>query len=193
MSNENTSTLPADYKAVRKVNLAKDKNIYLIIQLCFIFITVVLIGFAFWADLPLSNSMNPLFSFLTTIFMALVYMSLHELTHAFFINIFSGRRPSFRIRFPFLSVGSKTYFNRKSFIIIALAPVLIWGITLTILLFIVPLQVFLSFYILLIINFAGSAGDYIQAYIAFKSPMESLLQDNGKETTLYMPEKHKKI
>lgn len=145
MSVEDTFVLPADYVVLRKVNLAKDKHINLVIQLCFVFITMTLIGFALWTGLPLANDINPFFSLVITIFLVLIYMSLHELTHAFFIKIFSKRRPSFRIRFPFLSVGSEAYFNRRSFIAIALAPVLIWGALLILLLFFVPLQIFLSF------------------------------------------------
>lgn len=192
MSNGNTSSLPTGYEVIRKINLAEDKRINLTIQLCFIFITAILIGFAFWARLPLSNDLNPFFSFLITIFLVLVYMALHELTHAFFIKVFSGRRPSFRIRLPFLSVGSETYYNRKSFVIIAIAPAFIGGISLILLLFLVPTQIFISFYILLIVNFAGSAGDYVQAYIAINSPANVLLQDNGKETSLFMPSDSKK-
>lgn len=192
MSIENSFVLPTDYKVLRKVNLAKDKKFNLVIQLCFIFIAVILIAFAFRTDLPLSNGMNPFLSFLITIFLVLVYMSLHELTHALFIQFFSDSRPSFRFRFPFLSVGSESYFNRKSFMIIALAPVVIWGILLISLLLIVPHQIFLSIYVLLILNFAGSGGDYVQAYIGITSPPETLLQDNGKITTLYIPADSKK-
>ena len=192
MSTQNSVTLPADYQAIRKVNLSEDKQINQMIQFCFVFITGLLIIFALWFGLPLSTGTNPFFSFLITVVLVLIYMAFHELTHAVFIKIFSHSRPSFTVRFPFLSVGSQAYFNRKSFLVIALAPGLLWGTVLIILLFLVPDRIFLSLYILLIVNFAGSSGDYIQAYIAFKSPAETLFQDNGKETTLFVPADSKK-
>ncbi|MDQ0429002.1 fatty acid desaturase [Planomicrobium stackebrandtii] len=192
MKNEDIFILPANYKVVRKVNLSKDKHINLVIQLCFIVIAGILMGLAFWIGFPLSNSMDLLPSLLVTVILILMYMSLHELTHAFFIKFFSGRLPSFRIRFPFLSIGSEAYFNRKKFIIIALAPALVWGITLAALLFVVPSQIFFSVYILFIVNFAGSAGDYVQSYIALKAPTATLFQDNGIETTIYMLADNKK-
>ncbi|WP_142826062.1 DUF3267 domain-containing protein [Planococcus soli] len=192
MKNGDIFILPANYKVRRKVNLSKDKHINLVIQLCFIVIAGILMGLAFWIGFPLSNSIGLLPSLLVTVILILVYMSLHELTHAFFIKVFSGRLPSFRIRFPFLSIGSEAYFNRKKFIIIALAPVLVWGITLAALLFVVPSQIFFSVYILFIVNFAGSAGDYVQTYIALKAPTATLFQDNGIETTIYMLADNKK-
>ena len=190
--NENTLSLPPHYHIERTINLAQDKHLNVLIQSCFVLITGILIGFALWADLPLSNSLNPLFSFLITVGLVLVYMALHEAMHAVFIKIFSDSRPVFRIRFPFLSVGSEAYFNRRSFIIIALAPATIWGVVLISLLVVVTNFLFLSVFILVVVNFAGSAGNYVQAYIALTSSANTLFQDNGKATALFTPEGNKK-
>src|SRR5690606_32150798 len=135
--------------------------------------------------LPLSRTLNPFLSFLITVVLVFVYIALHESVYSVFIQIFCRSCPAYRIRFPFLSVGSEAYFNRRSFIIIALAPVTIWGAALISLLALVPNPLFLSVYILMIVNFAGSAGDYIQAYIALTSPADTLFQDNGKATALF--------
>ncbi|MBT2570464.1 hypothetical protein [Planococcus sp. ISL-110] len=107
MSNGNTFSLPADYEVMRTINLAKDKSINLMIQLFFIFITVVLIGFALWIGLPSSNNMNPFFSFLFTVSLVLIYMALHELTHAFFIKVFSDDVLLFRFVFLFFQSAAK--------------------------------------------------------------------------------------
>lgn len=190
--NENTLILPPHYRLERTIDLAQDKQLNVLIQFCFVLITGVLIGLAFWADLPLSSTLHPLFSFLITMGLVLVYMALHEAMHAVFITIFSRTRPVYRIRFPFLTVGSEAYFNRRSFIIIALAPVTIWGAVLISLLTIVPDYLFLSVFIVAIVNFAGSAGDYIQAFIALTSPAETFFQDSGKATALFTPNGNKK-
>ena len=192
MNRQITGTLPAGYEAGRTINLTKDKQLNMVIQFSFLFITGVLIGFALWTGSPLSTDLNPFLSFLVTILLVLIYMAFHELTHALFIKIFSGSRPSFRIRFPFLSVGGEAIFKRRDFIVIALAPVLLWGSLLLILLFIIPERFFLSIFALVIVNFAGSGGDYVQAYIAFNSPAHTLFQDNGKETTLFIPAENEK-
>ena len=192
MKRQLTGTLPAGYQAKRTFDMAKDKQLNMVIQFSFLFITGFLIGFALWIGLPLSTNLNPFLSFLVTVLLVLIYMSLHELTHTLFIKIFSGSLPSFRIRFPFLSVGSEAVFKRSEFIVIALAPVLLWGALLIILLFVIPERFFLSIFALVIVNFAGSGGDYVQAYIAFNSPAHTLFQDNGKETTLFIPAENEK-
>ena len=190
--NGNTLSLPPHYNMERTIDLAQDKHLNVLIQSCFVLITGILIGLALWTGLPLSSTLNPFLSFFITVVLVLVYMALHETMHAVFIKIFSRSRPAYRIRFPFLSVGSEAYFNRRSFIVIALAPVTIWGAALISLLALVPNPLFLSVYILMIVNFAGSAGDYIQAYIALTSPADTLFQDNGKATALYTPQGNKK-
>lgn len=192
MNRQITGTLPAGYQAKRTFDMAKDKQLNTVIQFLFLFITGVLIGFALWVGLPLSTDLNPFSSFLVTVLLVFIYMALHELTHALFIKIFSGTLPSFRIRFPFLSVGSEAVFKQSHFIVIALAPVLLWGALLIIMLFIIPERSFLSIFIVMIVNFAGSGGDYVQAYIAFNSPAYTLFQDNGKETTLFVPAENEK-
>lgn len=192
MKRQLTGTLPAGYQAKRTFDMAKDKQLNMVIQFSFLFITGFLIGFALWIGLPLSTDLNPFLSFLVTVLLVLIYMSLHELTHTLFIKIFSGSLPSFRIRFLFLSVGSEAVFKRSEFIVIALAPVLLWGALLIILLFVIPERFFLSIFALVIVNFAGSGGDYVQAYIAFNSPAHTLFQDNGKETTLFIPAENEK-
>ena len=192
MKRQLTSTLPAGYQAKRTFDMSKDKQLNMVIQFSFLFITGVLIGVALWVGLPLSTDLNPFLSFLVTVLLVLIYMSLHELTHTLFIKIFSGSLPSFRIRFPFLSVGSEATFKRSEFIVIALAPVLLWGALLIILLFVIPERFFLSIFILVIVNFAGSGGDYVQAYIAFNSHAHTLFQDNGKKTTLFIPAENEK-
>ncbi|WP_298826937.1 DUF3267 domain-containing protein [uncultured Planococcus sp.] len=192
MNRQVTGTLPAGYEAKRTFNLAKDKHLNGMIQFSFLFITGVLISLALWTGLPLSTDLNPFLSFLVTVLLVLIYMAFHELTHALFIKFFSGSRPSFRIRFPFLSVGSEAVFKRGNFIVIALAPVLLWGTLLIILLLVIPERFFLSIFIVVIVNFAGSGGDYVQASIAFNSPAHTLFQDNGKETTLFVPSENEK-
>lgn len=50
-----------------------------------------------------------------------------------------------------------------------------------------PSQFFFSVYIVTILNFAGSSGDYFQAYAVAKLPPTALIQDDGRVTTVYLP------
>lgn len=48
-------------------------------------------------------------------------------------------------------------------------------------------QFFLPVYIVTILNFAGSSGDYFQAYAVARLPARALIQDDGKKTTVLLP------
>ncbi len=121
-----------------------------------------------------------------TIGLVIIYMMLHELTHGVFMQILSKKKPNYAFRFPYLTTGSLSYFNKTSFLIIALAPVIILGIILLILIFLVSNTVFLSLYVVLGLNFAGSAGDYAQVYYLSKLPNDVLFQDDGYETKVFV-------
>lgn len=121
-----------------------------------------------------------------TIGLVIIYMALHELTHGVFMQILSKKKPNYSFRFPYLTTGSQSFYNKMSFFIIALAPVIIWGIILMIVIAFIPETLFLSFYVVLGLNFAGSAGDYVQVYYLSKLPKNVLLQDDGNETKVFI-------
>ena len=41
-------------------------------------------------------------------------------------------------------------------------------------------------YVVIGLNFAGAAGDYIQVYAFLKLPSQALLQDDGKQTRYFL-------
>lgn len=63
---------------------------------------------------------------------------------------------------------------------------MIWGFILILALFFVPQSLFLSLYIVLGINFAGAAGDYIQVHYILKLPSHALIQDDGIKTQVFI-------
>lgn len=63
----------------------------------------------------------------------LCYIVLHEIIHLLFMKFFSKESLYLSIKFPTISVGSKGKFSKRQFIIVALAPVIILGIVLTLL------------------------------------------------------------
>ena len=67
-----------------------------------------------------------------------LYIFLHEFVHGIFIKRYSGKKADYGFTGMYAYAGSKPYFNKKSYLVIALAPVVLWGIVLTALLLIVP-------------------------------------------------------
>jgi len=184
---QNTLSLPASYRLNGIMDLKEDKKINMSIQITFALIVFCLIGLAKWFDFPTQNRWNTFISIAVTVMMIVVYVAVHELTHGFFIKLFSGVKPVYFALFPFVCTGSPAYFNKKSFIVIALAPVVLWGVFLIALLRILPSDFFLSVYIVIGLNFAGAAGDYFQVYATLRLPSLALIQDKGKETSIFLP------
>lgn len=183
----NTPHLPAGYQIHGTLDLKENKKASLAIQLVFVLIVLAMVGLAVWQGFPAPRAWSTGMVILVTVLMAFAYIALHELTHGVAMKAFSGVRPVYLFRFPFAATGSTAYFNKPSFIIIALAPVALWGAVLIALLSWLPAELFTSIYIVLGLNFAGAAGDYVQVYLVSKLPRTALIQDDGKQTRVFLP------
>jgi hypothetical protein len=80
------------------------------------------------------------------------------------------------------------YLTRRSAVIVALAPAVLWGIVLVAALFIVPQDYRLTVYILLALNFAGSAGDFVEVYVVSRQQPDALIQDDGNKVLVFVPQ-----
>ena len=113
------------------------------------------------------------------------YSILHETTHLIFMKLFSKEKINISVKFPTISVGSSAKFNKMQFTIIALAPVVILGCILLLLIIFTPKNYTFLWTILLILNFAGSGGDFMQFFKVRKYPRNTYFQDNSDETVIY--------
>jgi hypothetical protein len=91
------------------------------------------------------------------------------------------------VRFPYLVTGSTAYLGKRSFAAVALAPSVVWGAVLLVLLVVVPAPLVLTLFVVAVLNFAGSSGDYVQSYSVARLPMGALIQDDGTTTTVFLP------
>lgn len=183
----NTNVLPTGYGVRTTVDLKSNRKVAISIQIGFIVIAAVMVGLALILRFPLSSGFSTWVTIVVTILACLFYMVVHELAHAGFLWLFTRIRPVVMLRIPYLSIGGRGYLNKRSFFVVALAPVVIWGLILVMLLVALPLQFFFSVYIVTVLNFAGSSGDYFQAFAIAKLPPSALIQDDGKVTTVYLP------
>lgn len=185
---QNTINLPSDYQIYETINLNKDKKINIFIQALLVIIIGFIIGLAIWFNFPIKSSLSLGAKIFITAFSCVIYMIMHELTHGVFFKMFSGIKPTYSVSFPFLCTGSTAYLNKISYIIVGLAPVIIWGIILIALLLLLPPNFFLCIYIVTGLNFAGAAGDYSLVYVISRLSPMALIQDNGTEIKVFMPE-----
>ena len=100
--------------------------------------------------------------------MLLAYIPLHELTHGIVMFALSGVMPTFGVKLPYAYAGSTVWFDRPSHVITALAPVLLWGVILQILIAALPEIWFWPLWIVQISNLSGSAGDIYCAWALMK-------------------------
>lgn len=185
---QDTSVLPSPYRVHRTVDLKTDKKFALAVQGLFVLVAFLAVAAALLLDLPLASGWGPLVTIPVTLVACLVYMAVHEATHGVVLHLLTKVRPSYAMRFPFLTTGSHVYLTRRSVVIAALAPAILWGIVLSVALFTVPADYRLTAYILLALNFAGSSGDYVEVALAVRQQRGALLQDHGSKIHVFVPQ-----
>ena len=111
--------------------------------------------------------------------MYLAYICLHELTHGIFMHILSGKKPNYGVKLCYAYAGSDVWFDRKSHIAVALAPLIVWGVILQILCHALPEGWFWIMWIIQISNVSGSVGDVYCSIRLARYPGDILIQDTG--------------
>ncbi len=187
-TSQDTTEPPHGYRELRAIDLKKDKRYAVAIQGLVILIAVVAGGIALLSSLPLETGWPPTVAVVATLLACLVYMAAHEATHGAVLHLISGVRPSYAVRFPFLTTGSRAHLTRRSAVLVALAPSLVWGLALGGALLVLPQDYLLTAYIVLALNVAGSAGDYIEVLVVSRQPATALIQDDGTSIHVYVPD-----
>ena len=109
----------------------------------------------------------------------MAYIPLHELTHGITMYALSGVKPKYGLKLPYAYAGSTVWFDRKSHVITALAPVVLWGVALQIAVMALPPEWFWPLWIVQISNLSGSAGDLYTAWALARMKGDLLIQDTG--------------
>ena len=188
---KSTAQLPDGYAECMKLNLQEDKKTALIVNFFSFALAVLMmiIGNFICPILSLFEISNGFAEhFIKCIVMCagmIAYLVLHELVHGICMKAFGADKVKYGFTGLYAYAGSDCYFGKKTYIIIALAPIVVWGIVLLILNFIVDLNWFWIVYIIQVFNVSGAAGDL---YVSFKfvhMPKSILVKDTGIEMTVY--------
>lgn len=180
-----TLELPEQYREMRQVNLASPQIMRRLTAWSVVLIVlsavlqVLLIGdVSFMIDLP----MLVLGAVLTV-----VYIVLHEGTHGLFIRFFAKVPVEYKLQPPYVSAGNReAYFSRFAYIVIALAPVLLFGVIFLIWLLYAPIHWRLLPFGLQILNVSGAVGDfYITVYTLRHASPTAYINDTGSVMTYY--------
>lgn len=115
------------------------------------------------------------------------YILLHELVHGITMRAFGCRRVKYGFTGLYAFAGSDAYFAKIPYLVIALAPVVVWGIVLGVLCACVPPAWFWVAYLVQIMNISGAAGDFYVTGKFLRMPRDILVQDRGVDMTVYAP------
>ncbi len=187
-------TLPDNYKKLYSINLQKDKKLALIINAIAFLICAIMVA-AMWKTYSITMLFDMsdglglyIIRFAVLVIGSIVYIILHELVHGIFMKCFSGMKVKYGFTGMYAYAGSEAYFSKRDYIIIALAPIVIWGIVLAVINMIVPDSWFWVVYFIQIFNISGAAGDIFVTAKFLKLPDDILVNDTGYEMTVYKKE-----
>ena len=181
--------LPNGYREIEHVDLQKDKKLALLVNVIAVIIMVItfLIGHVivpFWSF----YDMGGILPMVVMLVGMIAYIFLHEIVHGIFMKKYSEQKPFYGFTGMYAYAGSNCYFSKKSYIVIALAPIVVWGIVLLVLNLIFQETWFWVIYFIQIINLSGAAGDLYVTYRFSKLPEDILIKDVGVSMTIYSKE-----
>lgn len=183
--------LPMGYRQIFSVNLQKDKKTAMVINIGAIIIGIIMaVPMHFYISITslfdFSQGMgNYLARFIVLMVSMIAYIILHEAVHGVAMKICGTKKIKYGFTGLYAFAGSDDFYDKGSYIFIALAPVVLWGIVLAVINCFVPESWFWVVYFIQIANISGAAGDiYVTAKFS-KMPDDILVKDIGVGMTVY--------
>ena len=185
---KSVTQLPEGYREILQVDLQKNKKLALLVNGLSLLIAVPAVLLGLWLVPIQTVFLGPtpyLIKCLVFLVGVIAYMILHELVHGVCMKYFCKAEVHYGYTGLYAYVGSPAYFDKRSYIIIALAPVVLWGIVLLVLSCVVDSAWFWCVYLIQICNLSGAAGDIYVTYKFSKLPKDILVQDAGVSMKVY--------
>lgn len=189
-----TDVLPRGYKEIFSVNLQKNKKMAISLNIVATVVAVIMIiPMCFVVPISALFSMEEgigryILRFAVLIAGSVLYLVLHEAVHGIAMKICGTKKIKFGFTGMFAYAGSSDYYDKKSYIFIALAPVVLWGIVLAVLNFVVPYEWIWVVYIIQVSNIGGAVGDFYVTLKFSRFPSDILVSDSGLGMTVYSKE-----
>ena len=183
------ATLPEGYEEILSIDLQKDKRLMLTVNGAAVLISVAMIVLGIILH-PIKIFYHEQFLIRALMHLAIIgvgsvlYIILHEAVHGVFMRLFCRVKPHFGFTGLYAYAGSDAYYAKLPYIIIALAPVVIWGVVLLALCLLLP-DFFWAIYFIQITNISGAAGDLFVTVKFLRLPKDILVRDTGVSMTVY--------
>ena len=185
------STLPEGYSEIYSLDIKKDKKLSLLINIFAIIIALVMAVPAhfyipIWSMFSMDEGIGMyILRFAVFLVSSILYIILHEAVHGIAMKMCGTKKISYGFTGLYAFAGSKDYYDKRSYIFIALAPVVVWGVVVGIINLFVPYEWFWIVYWIQISNISGAAGDMYVTYKFSRMPKDILITDYGLGMKVY--------
>ena len=183
--------LPDNYKEIYSIDLQKNKKLAFIVN-SIALIIAVLMTVPMHFVVPITTLFDITDGlgayacrFAVLLLLIVLYMILHELVHGVAMKLCGTQKVKYGFTGLYAFAGSDDYYDKLSYIFIALAPVVLWGVVLAIINFFISTEWFWVVYILQITNLSGAAGDLFVTVKFSRLPKDILIKDYGVGMKVY--------
>ncbi len=185
------NTLPEGFNQICEIDLQKDKKKSLLVNgLALIISALMIVPMCFYIPITELFSFEKGFAqyfirFGVLFGLTVVYMVLHELVHGITMKLCGTKKVKYGFTGLYAFAGSDDYYDKKSYITIALAPVVVWGVVIAVINCFMPREWFWVVYFIQIMNISGAAGDMYVTLRFSKMPKDILVHDHGVGMKVY--------
>lgn len=183
--------LPPDYEQILEIDLQKDKKLSICVNLAALAVAIIMmVPMHFYIPITtlfdMSKGLGAYCFRFGAFFAAMVaYIILHELVHGITMKLFGTKKIKYGFTGLYAFAGSDDYYPKKPYIIIALAPIAVWGIVIAVINLFVPYEWFWVVWFIQVMNISGAAGDvYVTARFS-QMPADILVKDHGVGMKVY--------
>jgi len=182
--------LPEGYSEIKRVDFLKNKKLALfinagalVIMAAMFFLGIFFVPLSFTVD---AGQLVPLLLKAAGGLLAIVlYLIAHEWVHGIFIKKFSGKKAKYGFVGLYAYAGTDAYLNKRHYIVVALAPVVLFGVAFLALNLFSPRAWFWGVYLLQIMNLSGAVGDLYITWLMSRLPADVLTNDEGVAMVIY--------
>lgn len=180
------SRLPEGYRLKERIDLIRNRKQLLFVNGLSIALAVLTVAAGFLLK-PAAARFGWLQCLVATAAIA-VYIVGHEAVHGVLMWLISREKPRFGFKLMYAYAGSTAYFDKRAYLLIAIAPLAVWAIVLGVLAFALPAVCFWPVWAVQVMNVSGAAGDlYVFFHLIGHAP-SILVQDDGAAMKVYLPD-----
>ncbi|MBQ2945420.1 MAG: DUF3267 domain-containing protein [Clostridia bacterium] len=191
---KNVEKLPEGYREIYSLDLQKNKKASVVVNLLALVIAALFaVPMHFVVPITELYSMdNGLTSYtvrcVAMIVLMIVYMVLHEAIHGIAMKMCGTKKVKYGFTGLYAFAGSNDFYDKKSYIFISLAPVVVLGIVLAVINPFVSAEWFWVVYMIQLMNISGAAGDIFVTARFSRMLSDILVQDYGVGMKVYSRE-----